>query len=155
MTMPRQTHTVVQLEVPLTFWQFVQQKFIDAGYQHAFGSDSGSEPFIDMSGVAITPIPGKPIDMVLHCPVCGEQHIDEPEMCVDEGCEHHGGPHTHPGLWMNPPHRSHQCHCCGYIWRPADVCTNGVEKVKTTGKADSTEEDRKKILKSIAESGDV
>src|SRR5574340_600312 len=23
--------------------------------------------------------------------------------------------------WDNPPHRSHLCHGCGHIWRPADV----------------------------------
>lgn len=77
------------------------------------------------------------IDMVLHCPKCGRQHIDAPD----------GEPHlnvaridedasiTEP--WDNPPHRSHLCHGCGHIWRPADVPTNGVAAVKTTGKADS------------------
>lgn len=71
----------------------------------------------------------KPINMVLHCPNCGRQHIDEPEgeirggeQCID---------------WTNPPHRSHLCHGCGHIWRPADVPTNGVAAVKTKGKADS------------------
>lgn len=34
-------------------------------------------------------------------------------------------------------HRSHLCHGCGHIWRPADVPTNGVAAVKTKGKADS------------------
>lgn len=61
-----------------------------------------------------------PVDMVLHCPDCGLQHIDAP---TDE--------------WSNPPHRSHLCHGCGHTWRPADVPTNGVAAVKTTGKADS------------------
>lgn len=61
-----------------------------------------------------------PIDMVLYCPACGVQHIDAPE----------------PG-WSNPPHRSHRCHGCGHIWRPADVPTNGVAAVKTKGKNDS------------------
>ncbi len=35
------------------------------------------------------------------------------------------------------PHRSHLCHGCGHIWRPADVPTNGVVATKTKGKADS------------------
>lgn len=61
-----------------------------------------------------------PIDIVLHCPACGLQHIDAPT----------------PG-WTNEPHRSHLCHGCGHIWRPADVPTNGVPAVKTKGKADS------------------
>ncbi len=78
-----------------------------------------------------------PIDMVLHCPACRMQHIDMPEACPDEGCDHYGTPHGHPDLWTNPPHRSHLCHGCGLIWRPADVPTNGVAAVKTKGSADS------------------
>lgn len=72
-----------------------------------------------------------PIDMVLHCPSCGLQHIDEPEQSVDvDGYS--------PRIdWGNPPHRSHLCHGCGHIWRPADVPTNGVKAVQTRGKADS------------------
>ena len=75
-----------------------------------------------------------PIDMVLHCPACRLQHIDAPEpsqlMHIDknEACE---------TWWSNPPHRSHLCHGCGHIWRPADVPTSGVVAVKTAGKADS------------------
>ena len=76
----------------------------------------------------------EPIDMVLHCPACGMQHIDAVEEL----------PMPMPGSsfegsagWANPPHRSHLCHGCGHIWRPADVPTNGVEAVKTCGKADS------------------
>jgi rubredoxin len=61
-----------------------------------------------------------PIDMVLHCPNCGAQHID-----------------AATEAWRNPPHRSHLCHACGHIWRPADVPTNGVAAVKTRGKNDS------------------
>lgn len=70
-----------------------------------------------------------PVDMVLHCPACGLQHIDAPEPLFE----------SEPGAaqWSNPPHRSHFCHGCGHIWRPADVPTNGVAAVKTTGKADS------------------
>lgn len=69
-----------------------------------------------------------PIDMVLHCPKCGMQHIDEPSDDAYEG---------NPPTWTNPPHRSHLCHGCGHIWRPADVPTNGVQEIKTKGKADS------------------
>lgn len=75
-----------------------------------------------------------PIDMVLHCPACGVQHIDAPE----------GGPEIQPDgtthietAWANPPHKSHLCHECGHIWRPADVATNGVEKILTAGKKDT------------------
>lgn len=82
---------------------------------------------------ALTPQPlpePAPIDMVLHCPNCGEQHIDAPEQRFhDKG----DGIKT----WGNPPHRSHLCHGCGHIWRPADVPTNGVAEIKTKGKNDS------------------
>lgn len=69
----------------------------------------------------------KPVDLILYCPSCGLQHIDKPGMSgvFDE--------HT----WTNPPHRSHLCHGCGTIWRPADVPTNGVAEIKTCGKADT------------------
>jgi hypothetical protein len=78
-----------------------------------------------------------PIDMILYCPACTMKHVDAPEDCEDEGCTHYGTPHTHPGAWDNPPHRSHLCAGCGYIWRPADVPTNGVATILTKGKNDS------------------
>lgn len=76
-----------------------------------------------------------PIDIILHCPNCGTQHIDEPEICPvcengEVGCDH-------DSLWTNPPHRSHFCSHCRHIWRPADVPTNGVKEIKTKGKDDS------------------
>lgn len=52
-----------------------------------------------------------PIDMVLHCPNCGMQHVDKPD--PERG-------------WMNPPHKSHLCLQCNAIWRVAPVPTNGV-----------------------------
>jgi hypothetical protein len=64
-----------------------------------------------------------PLDMILHCSACGLQHIDAPDERT-------------PG-WKNEPHRSHLCHGCGHIWRPADEPTNGVAAIKTKGKADS------------------
>lgn len=64
----------------------------------------------------------KPIDMVLFCPKCNAIHIDRPE--PEKG-------------WDNPPHRSHLCHGCGTIWRPADVPTNGVAKPQTRGEKDT------------------
>ena len=62
------------------------------------------------------------IPMVLHCPECGTQHIDEPD--PEKG-------------WDNPPHRSHLCQKCSCIWRPADVATDGVLCVRTEGSADT------------------
>lgn len=73
-----------------------------------------------------------PIDMVLHCPACGAQHID----AADE-IDPYPTPEKDAAWWGNPPHRSHLCHDCGHVWRPADVATNGVAAVKTKGSADS------------------
>lgn len=61
----------------------------------------------------------KPFDMVLHCPKCITQHVDKPR-----------------GEWKNPPHRSHLCAKCGFVWRPADVATNGIMKCATRGEHD-------------------
>lgn len=85
-----------------------------------------------------------PIPMVLHCPRCHDQHIDEADKpkrtfacchredtcCV--ACER-----MNKGLWTNPPHKSHLCHTCGCIWRPADVCTTGVVGIMTAGARDT------------------
>ncbi|MCI0393270.1 MAG: helix-turn-helix domain-containing protein [Acidobacteria bacterium] len=68
------------------------------------------------------------IDMILYCPNCHEQHIDAPDPAQG---------------WTNPPHKSHQCHNCTddagnpFVWRPADVHTNGVRQIKTRGMRDS------------------
>lgn len=64
-----------------------------------------------------------PVPMVLHCPRCHLQHIDAPDERTPD--------------WQNPPHRSHLCHGCGMIWRPADVPTIGVERTHTAGKKDT------------------
>jgi NTP pyrophosphatase (non-canonical NTP hydrolase) len=63
-----------------------------------------------------------PIPMLLFCPDCGMQHVDAPEPEND---------------WTNPPHLSHKCHGCNLVWRPADVPTVGVLKIRTKGKGDS------------------
>lgn len=82
---------------------------------------------------AIEKLDDKPIDMVLHCPKCGLQHIDCEEWADDPHDIEHGQMRT----WANPPHRSHLCFGCNHIWRPADVPTNGVAAIKTRGKNDS------------------
>lgn len=69
----------------------------------------------------------QPVDMILHCPACHTQHIDAPDDRTPE--------------WSNPPHRSHLCHACKHIWRPADVATNGVAAITTKGRADSPQPD--------------
>ncbi|WP_186120598.1 hypothetical protein [Burkholderia gladioli] len=75
----------------------------------------------------------EPIPMLLFCPRCGTQHIDAPETVSD------GRPVLYADAWTNPPHRSHLCHTCGIVWRPADVATVGVEAIETSGKADTWE----------------
>ncbi|KVC71410.1 hypothetical protein WI73_11330 [Burkholderia ubonensis] len=73
-----------------------------------------------------------PIPMLLFCPRCGAQHIDAPETKPDDQDDR--VPVT---TWTNPPHRSHLCHACGTIWRPADVATVGVAAIETHGKDDT------------------
>lgn len=62
------------------------------------------------------------LSMILPCPRCRELHVDAPE--PEKG-------------WTNPPHKSHLCHYCGLVWRPADVPTNGVASIATIGKDDN------------------
>lgn len=63
----------------------------------------------------------EPLPMLLFCPACNMQHVDAPQPEKD---------------WANPPHRSHECQGCGYVWRPADALTTGVAAIATKGKAD-------------------
>lgn len=77
---------------------------------------------------------GMPTDLILFCPACGLQHIDRPEVKAHNPIGEGQG--TSEG-WTNPPHRSHLCHQCGNVWRPADVATNGVASIKTRGAKDS------------------
>jgi hypothetical protein len=64
---------------------------------------------------------GAPIPLLLFCPRCDRQHVDAPQPEKD---------------WTNPPHRSHECQACGYVWRPADVATTGVRTIETSGQND-------------------
>lgn len=89
-----------------------------------------------------------PIDMVLFCPRCGLQHLDK---AIDANYIHASGATIigsdefghiwSDGVrrtpWANPPHRSHLCEGCDYVWRPADVPTNGVQFVTTKGAKDT------------------
>ncbi|NIF72774.1 hypothetical protein F3J16_21685 [Burkholderia sp. Ap-962] len=75
----------------------------------------------------------EPIPMLLFCPRCGTQHIDAEEWADDP----HDIEQGRMRVWSNPPHRSHLCHACGIVWRPADVATVGVASIETSGKADT------------------
>ena len=88
----------------------------------------------DLLDIVEDSLGANPIDMILHCPACLEQHIDTPEGAPE--MQPDGSVHMEE-YWSNPPHRSHLCRHCGFIWRPADVPTNGVAEIKTRGKNDS------------------
>lgn len=79
------------------------------------------------------------VDMILFCPQCGMQHIDEPE---DERIENvrAGGEVVDSVIvgWTNPPHRTHQCQRCRHQWRPSDTHTNGVAEISSKGVLDNT-----------------
>src|SRR4051794_30259997 len=75
-----------------------------------------------------------PIDVMLFCPKCGEIHIEKekPDVCELCGVQkkyHDIGvvpvEYMHFGdnfpVWLNPPHKSHRCGNCNFVWRPADV----------------------------------
>lgn len=51
--------------------------------------------------------PDYTIPMILHCPECGERHIDEQK-------------------FAEVAHHTHACQGCGFVWRPAKVNTHGV-----------------------------
>ncbi len=61
------------------------------------------------------------VQMILFCPICYAQHIDKPD--PERG-------------WENPPHTSHLCESCGFVWRPADIPTEGVASIDTKGQKD-------------------
>jgi hypothetical protein len=97
----------------------------------------GPEKLAHLLSNATGPRKPAPIDMVLHCSACGLQHVDEPEAGAKECVLDQWAEPAVREPWTNPPHRSHLCAGCGHIWRPADVPTNGVQAIKTKGKADS------------------
>jgi hypothetical protein len=76
-----------------------------------------------IAAVVVPLLQAPPIDMILHCPNCRLPHVDEPDQRTPD--------------WKNPPHRSHLCHGCRHVWRPADVPTNGVKAIQTRGSNDS------------------
>lgn len=120
-------------------WQRVPKEptaeMLDAAGLGQYGVNTGSLKWAwrDMLASAPPAPQAAPIDMVLHCPACGMQHVDAPEWEDDP----HDIEQGQIMSWRNEPHRSHLCHGCGHVWRPADVPTNGVQAVKTKGKADS------------------
>ena len=81
---------------------------------------------------------GRPVDLLLYCPNCGAQHIDEAKPDVCETCGNPGPECACSTFtaWLNPPHKSHRCNSCNHVWRPADVPTNGVAAIQSKGQRD-------------------
>jgi hypothetical protein len=76
--------------------------------------------------------------MLLFCPQCNAQHVDAPETERNYQARLSNAMPAELGpRWTNPPHKSHLCHNCGNVWRPADVATNGVAEIKTRGTRDT------------------
>lgn len=108
----RTTHTFVELEVTPAAYDQIRTKLAEADYQHTFIDRTT----VDMTGIAVTR--GKenaPIDMILYCPSCGAQHVDEAQ--PDKS-------------WTNPPHREHECQKCLFRWKPSNHPTNGVATIE-------------------------
>lgn len=61
-----------------------------------------------LTKMSTEPAKADPVPMLLHCPGCGERHIDE-------------------GDFATNPHHTHACQGCGMVWRPAIVDTVGVK----------------------------
>lgn len=87
---------------------------------HLDRPDPAPPDAVEPEGVTVAPL--VPIGMLLWCPTCHAQHIDAPDPATG---------------WTNPPHRSHLCHNCGTVWRPADVPTSGLAAIATRGEADT------------------
>ena len=95
----------------------------------------------------LEPCTNPAVPMILYCPNCGLQHIDKDNsedlrlLAAETGRDREGDKELDRWLedneWTNPPHRSHLCSCCGTIWRPADICTVGVDHLHTAGKSDT------------------
>jgi hypothetical protein len=94
-------------------WREAHDAFcLEAGYCFTPGQSDAST----LSRIAglkaiqrlLPPDPDAMIPMILHCPQCGERHIDE-------------------GEFADKPHHTHACQGCGFVWRPAKVNTHGVQ----------------------------
>lgn len=71
------------------------------------GKSLASALLVSAISRADTILSPQPIPMRLHCPECGELHVDD-------------------GEWATREHTSHACQFCGAVWRPAVVATVGV-----------------------------
>lgn len=136
----------IELEDP-TFRKAVDASLLALrSYQYGNGSPDLAEQTADYLEQSLQTVkrfeenkPPLPIDMILPCPSCGTLHVDAPEPMICQTCGLYGENECIcevMNLWLNPPHKSHLCHGCGIVWRPADVPTNGVAVIKTRGEND-------------------
>lgn len=66
--------------------------------------------------------PSGPVDLILHCPKCGKQHLDT-------------------GEWIDRAHKTHLCKDtqegpdtgCGHLWKPSALPTRGVAQLAGAG----------------------
>lgn len=79
-----------------------------------------------------------PVPMILYCPRCWIQHIDEPETeeeFNDRRLEWESSIaaqqlRSEPKeKWTNPSHKRHRCTLCHHEWTPALIPTIGVESL--------------------------
>ena len=77
-------------------------------------------------GGGLTPLP---VPLLLFCPQCRRQHIDEPDPPEQRG---------RADWWPNPPHATHLCRFCGHHWRVSDMPTTGVATINTMGMNDGS-----------------
>jgi hypothetical protein len=132
-------HALQSLTIKLIdrWWPFVHEARFASTTSKALFEEAQSA----LHGDAIIPL-----DMVLYCPRCGKQHIDKDNSeelrieAAERGIDREGDRELEQWLeereWLNPPHRSHLCHFCKCIWRPADFPTNGVASISTKGSKD-------------------
>jgi hypothetical protein len=91
-----------------------------AEWFHEINSYIQDEIFVELRDL-LQSFADSPVDLLIFCPNCCTQHIDQPQ------------PEKH---WDNPPHRSHECQYCGHVWRPSDTYTNGVASIQSKGQRD-------------------
>ena len=67
-----------------------------------------AKQFEDLRGQVPVGRDPEPLPMILHCPWCGDRHIDR-------------------GEFATKVHHTHACQSCGEVWRPAVAPTVGVQ----------------------------